>query len=74
MEALAHHLDHHMALNLFHPGVRVTQVSCGGFVLSQSRIKVVKTADVTEDLSKAAWMFITLLGERVQSEGMSLVT
>ncbi|PTB65655.1 hypothetical protein BBK36DRAFT_1119953 [Trichoderma citrinoviride] len=74
MEALAHHLDHHMALNLFHPGVRVTQVSCGGFVLSQSRIKIVKTADATEDLSKAAWMFITLLGERVQSDGMSLVT
>ncbi|KAL6863625.1 kinetochore complex Sim4 subunit Fta1 domain-containing protein [Trichoderma novae-zelandiae] len=74
MEALAHHLNHHMALNLFHPGVRVTQVSCGGFVLSQSRIKIVKTGDVTEDLSKAAWMFVTLLGERVQSDGMPRVT
>ncbi|KAH0489580.1 hypothetical protein TgHK011_010003 [Trichoderma gracile] len=74
MEALAHHLDHHMALNLFHPGVRVTQISCGGFVLSQSRIKMVKAGDVTEDLSKAAWMFVTLLGERLQSDGLSLVT
>lgn len=74
MEALAHHLDHHMALNLFHPGVRVTQISCGGFVLSQSRIKIVKTGDVTEDLSKAAWMFVTLLGERLQNNGMSLGT
>ncbi|TFB02970.1 hypothetical protein CCMA1212_005432 [Trichoderma ghanense] len=74
MEALAHHLNHHMALNLFHPGVRVTQVSCGGFVLSQSRIKIVKTGDVTEDLSKAAWMFVTLLGERVQGDGLSVVT
>ncbi|KAL7801258.1 kinetochore complex Sim4 subunit Fta1 domain-containing protein [Trichoderma aethiopicum] len=74
MEALAHHLDHHMALNLFHPGVRVTQISCGGFVLSQSRIKIVKTGDVTEDLFKAAWMFVTLLGERLQNNGMSLGT
>ncbi|KAL7948705.1 kinetochore complex Sim4 subunit Fta1 domain-containing protein [Trichoderma barbatum] len=74
MEALANHLNHHMALNLFHPGVRITQVSCGGFVLSQSRIKVVKSGDVTEDLSRAAWMFVTLLGERVQSDGIPLVT
>ncbi|RFU74330.1 siroheme synthase [Trichoderma arundinaceum] len=74
MEALANHLNHHMALNLFHPGVRVTQVSCGGFVLSQSRIKIVKAGDVTEDLSRAAWMFVTLLGERIRGDGMSLVT
>ncbi|KAL6803232.1 kinetochore complex Sim4 subunit Fta1 domain-containing protein [Trichoderma sp. SZMC 28013] len=74
MEALANHLDHHMALNLFHPGVRITQISCGGFVLSQSRIKIVKSGDVTDDLSRAAWMFVTLLGERVQSDGISLVT
>ncbi|KAM6487578.1 kinetochore complex Sim4 subunit Fta1-domain-containing protein [Trichoderma sp. SZMC 28011] len=74
MEALANHLDHHMALNLFHPGVRITQVSCGGFVLSQSRIKIVKSGDVTDDLSRAAWMFVTLLGQRVQSDGTSLVT
>ncbi|KAH6609845.1 siroheme synthase [Trichoderma cornu-damae] len=74
MEALANHLNHHMALNLFHPSVRVTQVSCGGFVLSQSRIKIVKAGDVTEALSRAAWMFVTLLAERVQSGGMPLVT
>lgn len=74
MEALASHLNHHMALNLFHPGVRIIQVSCGGFVLSQSRIKVVKSGDVTDDLSRAAWMFVTLLGERVQSDAVSLGT
>ncbi|KAL7794386.1 kinetochore complex Sim4 subunit Fta1 domain-containing protein [Trichoderma ceciliae] len=74
MEALANHLKHHMALNLFHPGTRVTQVSCGGFVLSQSRIKIAKSGDVTEDLSRAAWMFVTLLGERVQGDRMALVT
>lgn len=74
MEALASHLSHHMALNLFHPGVRVIQVSCGGFVLSQSRIKIVKSGDVTDDLSRAAWTFVTLLGERVQSDAVSLGT
>ncbi|KAL7936412.1 kinetochore complex Sim4 subunit Fta1 domain-containing protein [Trichoderma chlorosporum] len=74
MEALANHLNHHMALNLFHPGVRVIQVSCGGFVLSQSRIKIVKSGDVTDDLSRAAWMFVTLLGERVQNDGIPLMT
>lgn len=74
MEALANHLNHHMALNLFHPGVRVTQVSCGGFVLSQSRIKIVKSGDVTDDLSRAAWMFVTLLAERVHGDGMPVVT
>ncbi|UKZ61737.1 uncharacterized protein TrAtP1_002994 [Trichoderma atroviride] len=74
MEALASHLNHHMALNLFHPGVRVIQVSCGGFVLSQSRVKIVKSGDVTDDLSRAAWMFVTLLGERVQSDAVPLGT
>ncbi|KAK4078219.1 uncharacterized protein Triagg1_3235 [Trichoderma aggressivum f. europaeum] len=74
MEALANHLDHHMALNLFHPGVHITQISCGGFVLAQSRIKIVKSGDVTDDLSRAAWMFVTLLGERVRSDEISLVT
>lgn len=74
MEALASHLNHHMAMNLFHPSVRVIQVSCGGFVLSQSRIKIVKSGDVTDDLSRAAWLFVTLLGERVQSEVAPLGT
>ncbi|PON27578.1 hypothetical protein TGAM01_v203345 [Trichoderma gamsii] len=74
MEALASHLNHHMALNLFHPGVRVIQVSCGGFFLSQSRIKIVKSGDVTDDLSRAAWMFVTLLGERVQTDAVPLGT
>ncbi|KAK1246450.1 hypothetical protein MKX08_000252 [Trichoderma sp. CBMAI-0020] len=74
MEALASHLNHHMALNLFHPGVRVIQVSCGGFVLSQSRVKIVKSGDVTDDLSRAAWMFVTLLGERVQGDAVPLGT
>ncbi|KAK1998777.1 hypothetical protein LX36DRAFT_575610 [Colletotrichum falcatum] len=40
LRALAAYLDKHLALNLFHPGVRVTRIACGGFVLSEGRVKV----------------------------------
>lgn len=72
-EALARYLDHHLALNLFHPGVRVVQISCGAFVLAQSRLKVVKLGDVTADLASAAWMFVTQLGARLQEDGLAAV-
>ncbi|KAM4063988.1 kinetochore complex sim4 subunit fta1 domain-containing protein [Hirsutella rhossiliensis] len=64
-EALARYVDHHLAMNLFHPSVRVVQISCGAFVLAQSRLKVVKAGDITPDLTRAAWMFVTQLGARV---------
>ncbi|KAL2187987.1 hypothetical protein L209DRAFT_762802 [Thermothelomyces heterothallicus CBS 203.75] len=40
MEALACYLGEHLSLDLFHPGVRVIKVACGGFVMSESRLKV----------------------------------
>ncbi|OHE91834.1 hypothetical protein CORC01_12842 [Colletotrichum orchidophilum] len=40
LRALGAYLEKHLALNLFHPGVRVTKIACGGFVLSEGRIKV----------------------------------
>lgn len=40
LAAVAAYLDKHLALNLFHPGVRVTKIACGGFVLSEGRVKV----------------------------------
>ena len=67
-EALARYLDHHLALNLFHPGVRVVQVSCGAFVLAQSRLKVVRLGGTTEELAQAAWMFVTQLGARLRDD------
>lgn len=39
-EALGCYLDQHLGLNLFHPGVRVTKIACGGFVMSEGRLKV----------------------------------
>ncbi|KAJ2891699.1 hypothetical protein MKZ38_000061 [Zalerion maritima] len=39
-EALAVYLDENLALDLFHPLVRVTKIACGGFVLTEERLKV----------------------------------
>ncbi|KAG5937006.1 hypothetical protein E4U53_000099 [Claviceps sorghi] len=69
-EALARYLDHHLALNLFHPSVRVVQISCGGFVLAQSRLKVVRVGSVSDEVARAAWVFVTRLGERLRGEKM----
>jgi hypothetical protein len=39
-EALACYLKEHLGLNLFHPGVRVIKIACGGFAMSESRLKL----------------------------------
>ncbi|KAH7171350.1 kinetochore complex Sim4 subunit Fta1-domain-containing protein [Dactylonectria macrodidyma] len=67
-EALGRYLSHHLALDLFHPSVRVTQISCSGFVLGQSRLKIVRLGDLTDDLSRAAWAFVEQLGERIKGD------
>lgn len=71
--ALGRYLQHHLALNLFHPSVRVIQISCGGFVLAQSRLKVLRRGDLTDDLSRAAWMFATQLGGRIRGDELPSV-
>ncbi|KAK0620652.1 centromere subunit L [Immersiella caudata] len=45
-EALGRYVDKHLGLNLFHPGVRITKIACGGFVMSEGRIKVFAPADL----------------------------
>ncbi|KAI5457036.1 kinetochore complex Sim4 subunit Fta1-domain-containing protein [Mariannaea sp. PMI_226] len=67
-EAIGLYLDHHLALNLFHPSTRVTQISCGGFVLGQSRLKILKVGEMSEALSQAAWTFAEHLGDRVKGD------
>lgn len=44
-EALACYLKEHLALNLFHPGVRVIKIACGGFAMSESRLKLFAPVD-----------------------------
>ncbi|KAI1487639.1 kinetochore complex Sim4 subunit Fta1-domain-containing protein [Biscogniauxia mediterranea] len=47
-EALAAYLDAHLALDLFHPGVRVLRVACDGFALSSGgRVKVFASGAVS---------------------------
>ncbi|KAF4975933.1 hypothetical protein FZEAL_7350 [Fusarium zealandicum] len=67
-EALGRYLDQHLALNLFHPSVHVTQISCAGFVLGQGRLKILMLGDLSQSLSGAAWAFVAQLGQRVRGE------
>ncbi|KAH7241131.1 kinetochore complex Sim4 subunit Fta1-domain-containing protein [Fusarium redolens] len=72
-EALGLYLHHHLALNLFHPSVHVTQISCAGFVLGQSRLKIIMPGEISQSLSRAAWSFVAQLGQRVQGEQLPQV-
>ncbi|GKU04665.1 kinetochore complex sim4 subunit fta1 [Fusarium langsethiae] len=72
-DALANYLHHHLALKLFHPSVRVTQISCSGFVLSQGRVKILMSNEVNPSLSRAAWSFVAQLGQRVRGEQLPQV-
>jgi hypothetical protein len=47
-EALACYLKEHLGLNLFHPGVRVIKIACGGFVMSETRLKLFAPAGSAE--------------------------
>ncbi|TPX16797.1 uncharacterized protein E0L32_012371 [Thyridium curvatum] len=38
--ALAAYVKHHIALDIWHPAVHIARVACGGFVLSEGRIKI----------------------------------
>ncbi|EEU39346.1 uncharacterized protein NECHADRAFT_70037 [Fusarium vanettenii 77-13-4] len=72
-EALGSYLHHHLALDLFHPSVQVTQISCTGFVLGQGRLKILMLGDMSQSLSNAAWAFVAQLGERVKGEHLPQV-
>lgn len=39
-EALARYVQQHLALDMFHPAVRISKIACGGFVLSEGRVKI----------------------------------
>ncbi|KAM0191592.1 hypothetical protein ACHAPA_007097 [Fusarium lateritium] len=72
-EALGSYLHHHLAVNLFHPSVHVTQISCAGFVLGQGRLKILMSGEVSQPLSRAAWSFVAQLGQRVRGEQLPQV-
>lgn len=63
-EALGMYLDQHLALNMFHPVVRILRIACEGFVLSEGRIKVFRPP--LEDGSRSAWRLLDGLVERAK--------
>ncbi|KAK3389743.1 kinetochore complex Sim4 subunit Fta1-domain-containing protein [Podospora didyma] len=52
-EALGRYVHQHLALDLFHPGVRITKIACGGFVMSEGRVKVFAAIDLGDATSGA---------------------
>ncbi|CAI4213113.1 unnamed protein product [Parascedosporium putredinis] len=65
VDALALYLDTHLALNLFHPSVRVTKIASSGFVLTGSRLKVSKTKETKAVCRLLADITRTSLGTEV---------
>jgi len=59
-EALACYLKEHMGLNMFHPGVRVVKIACGGFAMSEMRLKVFTPAGSTDAEGEG----VPLLGQK----------
>ncbi|KAL1855324.1 hypothetical protein Daus18300_011141 [Diaporthe australafricana] len=48
IEALAQYVQQHLALDMFHPAVRISKIACGGFVLSEGRVKIFGVPPGTE--------------------------
>lgn len=73
IEALAQYVRKHLALDMFHPAVRVTKIACGGFVLSEGRVKIfgIPPSSESEDglsdtKQRAVWSVLDNLLERAQ--------
>ena len=62
-------MSEHLAVNLFHPGVRVVKIACGGFSMSESRLKVfapVDSQDGESGVAKHKSAVLELLGALVE--------
>lgn len=73
IEALAQYVRKNLALDMFHPAVRVIKVACGGFALSEGRVKIFGVApnsngesSVTEAMQRAIWAVLEGLVGRAQ--------
>ncbi|KAK7996749.1 hypothetical protein PG989_004789 [Apiospora arundinis] len=67
-EALAVYLDRHLALDMFHPGVRILRVACEGFVLSEGGRLKVFMPPAEDGSTKSAWKFLDGLVERARGQ------
>ena len=76
-EALAQYIRRHLALDMFHPAVRITKVACGGFALSEGRVKIFGAPPTSEGdgglsdtKQRAVWGVLEGLLERAQLKRM----
>lgn len=78
-EALGRYVNQHLGLNLFHPGVRITKMACGGFVMSESRLKIFAPADLGDAAAggapssgqrKAAWELLRDLVQKARGQDL----
>ncbi|KAL2264203.1 hypothetical protein VTK26DRAFT_479 [Humicola hyalothermophila] len=70
-EALACYLKEHMALDMFHPSVRVVKIACGGFVMSETRLKLFTPAALGEGEGGqrgAVWELLAGLLQKAQMQ------
>lgn len=70
-EALAQYVREHLALDMFHPAVRVIKIACGGFVLSEGRVKIFGVPPdsghaLSDAQQKAVWSIMEGLLQRAQ--------
>lgn len=72
-EAVAQYIRQHLALDMFHPAVRVIKVACGGFALSEGRVKIFgvvpsngKADGLSDPKQRAVWAVLEGLLERAQ--------
>ena len=78
-EALGRYINQHMGLNLFHPGVRITKMACGGFVMSESRLKIFAPAGLGDAVAregspsgprKAVWELLRDLVQKARGQDL----
>ncbi|KXJ89157.1 kinetochore complex Sim4 subunit Fta1-domain-containing protein [Microdochium bolleyi] len=75
-EAVAAYLSSHLALDLFHPAVRITKVACGGFVAAESgRLKIFTPLSTASSLPlRAAQRLVADLAGKAASGGVLATT
>ncbi|KAJ1326842.1 Kinetochore complex Sim4 subunit Fta1 [Microdochium nivale] len=71
-EAVAAYLSSHLALDMFHPAVRISKVACGGFVAAESgRLKIFAPINTASSLSsRAARRLVAELVSKASSGGV----
>ncbi|KAJ0118561.1 siroheme synthase [Diaporthe amygdali] len=70
-EALAQYIQHQLSLDMFHPAVRISKIACGGFVLSEGRVKLFGVAPsmegdnvIPDTIQRAVWGVLDVLLNR----------